>query len=309
MNQEFYTALSDMVKVQLEEPMSKHTTFRVGGGAEYYVSISSEADLKKGIALCKEYGVSYIVLGNGSNVLVSDQGIKGVVFQLDSNFAEVTYDRVNENGEENWKVTAKAGAMLSVIGAQCLKQSITGFEWAAGIPGTVGGAVYMNAGAYGGEMKDIITEVTVLTKDGEIEKRTVEQLDLSYRHSALMAEEAYVLEAVFQLKAGDVAEIKATMDDLSDKRRSKQPLEYPSAGSTFKRPVGYFAGKLIEDAGLRGYQVGGAQVSEKHCGFVINKDHATATDIYQLTEDVKKIVLEKFGVEMEREIRLIGEFE
>lgn len=305
MNQEFYTALSDIAKVQLEEPMNQHTTFRVGGNAEYYVSVSSEAELKSGIALCKEYDIPYIVLGNGSNVLVSDKGITGVVFQLDSQFSEVVY----EQDKDNWTVTAKAGAMLSVIGAQCLKQEITGFEWAAGIPGTVGGAVYMNAGAYGGEMKDIITEVTVLTKDGQIEKRTVDELDLSYRHSALMAEEAYVLEAVFSLKIGAADKIKATMDDLSQKRRSKQPLEYPSAGSTFKRPEGYFAGKLIEDAGLRGYQVGGAQVSEKHCGFVINKDHATASDVYQLTENVKKIVLEKFGVEMEREIRLIGEFE
>lgn len=305
---EFYTALLDRLDrdcVRLSEPMKEHTTFRVGGPADYYISVASIGELIDGLACCKEFEISAYVLGNGSNVLVSDEGIRGVVFQLDTDFSKMSLCQ-GENSE--YLVTAQAGAMLGRLGAWIAKESLTGFEWAAGIPGTVGGAVYMNAGAYGGEMKDILTEVTVLTQDLQVEKRSLEQLRLGYRKSALMEEKAYVLDATFRLKKGNNEEIKAKMEELAGRRREKQPLEYPSAGSTFKRPEGYFAGKLIQDAGLCGYQVGGAQVSEKHCGFVINRNDATAQDIYQLTEDVSRIVQEKFGVRLEREIRLMGAF-
>lgn len=300
---EFYTALKNAVtkeSVMVQEDMAKHTTFRAGGMADYYVSVTSVEQLKKGLQCCRQYGVKSYVLGNGSNVLVSDFGIRGVVFQFGKDFS-----KIQRNGTE---VTVQAGALLSQIGQFALKEELAGFAFAAGIPGTVGGAVYMNAGAYGGEIKDILKQVTVLTKELEIITMQAEQLQLGYRRSILMEQEAYVLEAVLSLEAGDYQQIKEEMDELAGRRRQKQPLEYPSAGSTFKRPEGHFAGKLIQDAGLSGYQVGGAMVSTKHCGFVINADRATAQDIYQLTEDVKRIVQEQFGVLMEREIRLIGEF-
>lgn len=301
------TLLEQLPKADIRqsEDMKEHTTFRVGGAADFYINVRSVEDLKTGIACCRQYDMPVYVLGNGSNVLVSDQGIRGVVFQLDHDFSKVEIEQAEDGAIY---VTAEAGAMLSKLGKLMLEKGLTGFEWAAGIPGTIGGAVYMNAGAYGGEMKDIVCSVTVLTKDLEIETRELSQLCLSYRHSSLMDEEAYILSVTFALQRGEQREIAARMEELAGKRKQKQPLEYPSAGSTFKRPEGYFAGKLIEDAGLRGYRVGGAQISEKHCGFVINRDNATAQDIYQLTEDVKRIVKEQFGVEMEREIALLGEF-
>lgn len=291
--------------IRQSEDMKKHTTFRVGGAADYYINVHSIEDLKRGIACCRQYQMPVYVLGNGSNVLVSDEGLRGVVFQMDHDFSEVN---LKQEKDGTIYVTAQAGALLSKLGNLMLEKELTGFEWAAGIPGTIGGAVYMNAGAYGGEMKDIVRSVTVLTKDLEIETREISQLLLGYRHSALMDEEAYILTVTFAMQRGDRVAIAAKMEELSNRRKEKQPLEYPSAGSTFKRPEGYFAGKLIEDAGLRGYQVGGAQVSEKHCGFVINRDNATAQDIYQLTEDVKRIIKEKFGVDMEREVALLGKF-
>lgn len=291
--------------IRQSEDMKKHTTFRVGGAADYYINVHSTEDLKEGIACCRQYQMPVYVLGNGSNVLVSDEGLRGVVFQLDHDFSEVD---LKQEKDGTIYVTAQAGALLSKLGNLMLEKELTGFEWAAGIPGTIGGAVYMNAGAYGGEMKDIVRSVTVLTKDLEIETRELSQLFLGYRHSALMDEDAYILSVTFAMQRGGREVIAAKMEELANRRKEKQPLEYPSAGSTFKRPEGYFAGKLIEDAGLRGYRVGGAQVSEKHCGFVINRDNATAQDIYQLTEDVKRIIKEKFGVDMEREIALLGKF-
>ncbi|MBQ4232872.1 MAG: UDP-N-acetylmuramate dehydrogenase [Lachnospiraceae bacterium] len=290
--------------VSFDEPMSKHTTFRVGGNADYYIRVSSLDQFVNGIRLLKDNDISITILGNGSNVLVSDKGIRGAVFELGKDFSDVSINRL----EDNIEVKAEAGALLSNVGATLLKEGIKGFHWASGIPGSVGGAVYMNAGAYGGEIKDILKEATVLTKDLNVEVRDLDSLDLSYRHSALMSEEAYVLSATFVLEEGDSKEIKALTDELNKKRRDKQPLEYPSAGSTFKRPEGYFAGKLIEDSGLKGFRVGGASVSSKHCGFVVNDQNATAADIYNLTEEVIKIVKDKFGVTLEREIRLIGEF-
>lgn len=300
---DFFNALQNAVsghQIRLKEPMSKHTTFRVGGPAQYYISVSDATVLQNGITCCRNYQIPYYVLGNGSNILVSDAGLSGVVFQMDKDYSGIEM--------EGNRVRAQAGALLGKLGKQILEASLTGFEWAAGIPGTVGGAVYMNAGAYGGEMKDILQEVTVLTKEMNVVTRCTEELQLSYRHSALMEKGDYVLDATFLLEPGEYQTIKDRMEELAIKRRQKQPLEYPSAGSTFKRPEGYFAGKLIQDAGLRGYRVGGAMVSEKHCGFVINYDHATAHDIYQLTEDVNAIVQEKFHVPLEREICLLGEF-
>ena len=300
---EFYAALQDAVgkdTVYVNEMMAKHTTFRVGGVADYYIPVTNVDTLQQGLACCRQYGVETYVLGNGSNVLVSDNGIRGVVFHLDSGFSEVTV-----NGTE---VTVQAGMMLGKLGQFLLQKELAGFAFAAGIPGTVGGAVYMNAGAYGGEMKDILKQVTVLTRDLEVVTMNTEQLQLGYRNSILMQQQAYVLDATFSLEKGEYQSIKEEMDELAAKRREKQPLEYPSAGSTFKRPEGYFAGKLIQDAGLCGYQIGGAKVSEKHCGFVINAGNATAQDIYQLTEEIKRIVKETYQVTLEREIRLLGEF-
>lgn len=304
---EFVDALKQAVDGQdvlCQEQMKEHTTFRVGGPAEYYVSVTKKEQLQKGLLCCREYQVPYVVLGNGSNVLVSDAGISGVVFQMSAQFSALSYE---EEGEQVY-VTTEAGALLGRIGQAVYQEGLTGFEWAAGIPGTIGGAVYMNAGAYGGEMKDIVTSVTILDKDLTYKTLSVEELALGYRQSALMKEEAYVVSVTFALQKGDKDAIKARMEELMRKRLEKQPLNYPSAGSTFKRPEGYFAGKLIEDAGLRGFRVGGAQVSEKHCGFVINEKNATAKDIYDLTNEVRAIVEEKFGVTLEREIRLLGEF-
>ena len=300
---DFYIALQQAVlpeHIRAKESMAKHTSFQVGGPADYYITVASAKELKQGLQCCKEYQVDAVVLGNGSNVLVSDKGFHGVVFQLGKDFSKFVV--------EDTTVRVQAGMLLGQLGKVLLEQELTGFEFASGIPGTVGGAVYMNAGAYGGEIKNILKSCRVLTKDFQIEERTVEQLELGYRHSSLMKEQEYVLDATFQLQHGNYEQIKKQMDDLAAKRRQKQPLEYPSAGSTFKRPEGYYAGQLIQESGLRGYRVGGAMVSEKHCGFVINAGGATASEIYQLTEDVKRIVKEKFGVELEREIRLIGEF-
>ncbi len=290
----------DEARVYQDEPMSKHTTFRVGGNADYFVVPKTIEEVRDIVALCKEHKMPFYILGNGSNLLVSDNGYRGVIIQI---FKEMSHIQV-----EGAKIRVQAGALLSKIGNVALSESLTGFEFAAGIQGTVGGAVVMNAGAYGGEMKDILESVTVLDTNGEILTVPKEELELGYRTS-IMAQKGYIaLEAVFTLQPGDATAIRARMDELRVLRTTKQPLEYPSAGSTFKRPEGYFAGKLIEDAGLRGFQVGGAQVSEKHCGFVINKENATATDICNLMEEVSDIVKEKFAVELEPEVKRLGDF-
>ena len=239
-------------------------------------------------------------MGNGSNLLVGDKGFRGVVIQLYKNFDGLEI--------EGTKVTAKSGAMLIRVAKEAGKAGLTGLEFASGIPGTIGGAMVMNAGAYGGEMKDVVRAVTVLTKDGEIKTLTGEEMNFRYRGSVVEDKGYIVLEAVMELTEGNLEEILGRMDELSIQRRTKQPIEYPSAGSTFKRPEGYFAGKLIQDADLRGYQVGGAQVSEKHCGFVINAGGATAADVMQLMKDVSEKVNEQFGVTLEPEVKRIGEF-
>lgn len=291
-------------QIKREEPMAKHTTFRTGGPAEYFVSPAGEAELLQIISLCRMEKVPYYILGNGSNLLVSDAGYRGVMIWMGEAFSKI--ERIGgENG--NFRhYRAGAGALLSRIAKEVSEDSMTGFEFAAGIPGTLGGAVVMNAGAYGGEIKDILQSVRILDPDGLIRELPAEELDLGYRHSCIPERGYIVLSAVFALKSGEKEDIQAMMEDLAGRRREKQPLEYPSAGSTFKRPAGYFAGKLIEDAGLRGYRVGGAQVSEKHCGFVINRDHAAAQDIRILCEEVQKKVKESFGVDLETEIRMLG---
>lgn len=302
MNPTFLESLQKILEkeqYEINEPMSSHITFRVGGNADCYVKPSLE-QLPQVIGLCRQWEIPWMIIGNGSNLLVGDKGIRGVVIEM-GKFA----DKITIEGNV---ITAQAGAMLAAVARQAARESLTGMEFASGIPGTIGGAVVMNAGAYGGEMKDIITSVTVLTKSGEKKTLSLEELDLSYRHSCIPENDYIVLEAELHLEPGKKEEIDARMEELRNQRVTKQPLEYPSAGSTFKRPEGYFAGKLIQDTGLRGFQVGGAQVSEKHCGFVINKDHATASDIANLIKEVQDRVEEKFGVRLETEVKYIGEF-
>ena len=286
--------------VRLHEPMKKHTTFRIGGPADYYLCPHSTEELQKILQICRENKLEFFILGNGSNLLVSDKGYRGVVIQLWKNFSDI-------ETEDN-TITVKAGALLSKVAAEALEESLTGMEFASGIPGTMGGAVMMNAGAYGGEMKDIIREVTVLTREGELLTLSKEEMNFGYRTSLVKEKGYVVISAELQLRKGDREEIRKVMDELKERRVTKQPLDMPSAGSTFKRPEGYFAGKLIMDAGLRGFSVGGAQISEKHCGFVVNKGDATAADVLGLIGEVQKRVQEKFGVALEPEVKFLGEF-
>lgn len=287
-------------RVLADEPMNRHTTFRIGGPADLFVLPETPEEIAGVLKICREEGQPYFILGNGSNLLVSDRGYRGVIVQMFRNRGEITV--------EGSTVRAQAGALLSAIAQAAKRASLTGFEFAGGIPGTLGGAVVMNAGAYGGEMKDVLKEAVVMTREGEIRTLSVEELQLGYRTSVVKTAGYLVLEAVLSLKEGDGEAIAEQMKELSEKRISKQPLEYPSAGSTFKRPEGYFAGKLIMDSGLRGYRVGGAQVSEKHCGFVINAGGATAEDVQRLMKDVQERVYEKFKVRLEPEVKFLGDF-
>ena len=302
MNQNFYDKLNNVIakdSILIDEPMSCHTTFRVGGPADFFVTPKAKEEVRGVIRICKEAGMPYYIIGNGSNLLVSDAGYRGVIVQI--------YKEMNEVKVEGDLVKAQAGALLSGIAAKALGAELSGFEFASGIPGTIGGACVMNAGAYGGEMKDVLESVTVLTGEGKIIELGRNELELGYRTSVIAKKGYIVLGAVLKLERGDGEKIKTYMDELKEKRVTKQPLEYPSAGSTFKRPEGYFAGKLIEDAGLRGFQVGGAQVSEKHCGFVINRDHATAADIMELMRQVQIRVKENSGVDLEPEVKRLGD--
>ena len=302
MDQKFLEQLAEILpekNIYINEPMNKHTTFRIGGSADVLVTpgVSETAEV---LRLCKNHDIPVTIIGNGSNLLVGDQGIRGVVIEFGRPAEEIVIQ-----GEQ---MHVTAGTMLSKAANEAAANGLSGLEFAAGIPGTVGGAVVMNAGAYGGEMKDVIRTVTVLTKEGEKQTLTLEELDLGYRHSCIPENNYIVLSAELSLQKADTEQIRTVMADLRERRVTKQPLEYPSAGSTFKRPEGYFAGKLIQDAGLRGYQVGGAQVSEKHCGFVINKGDATARDVRQLITDVQKKLYEEFHVQIEPEVKMIGEF-
>lgn len=299
MKQKFLEILGED-HVLFEEPMKNHTTFRIGGPAEVFLTPESFDQIKDALAVCRENNIPYFILGNGSNLLVGDKGYRGVVLQMDRNLGEIKVDGV--------QIRAAAGALLSSIAVAARRANLAGFEFAGGIPGTLGGAVVMNAGAYGGELKDVLKEVTVLDSEGEIRVIPADKLEMGYRTSIVKTAGYIVLEALIELKEGDEEEIKALTRELAEKRTSKQPLDYPSAGSTFKRPEGYFAGKLIMDSGLRGYQVGGAQVSEKHCGFVINAGGATARDVRDLMDHVTEVVKEKYGVTLEPEVKFLGDF-
>lgn len=301
MENRFYQELCQTVgkiNVLLDEPMCKHTTFRVGGNATYFVAPESAEQVKNVIQVCEKNQIPFYVIGNGSNLLVSDEGFSGVILQICS--------KMDRYEMKEGKIKVQAGALLTKVANRVSKEGYAGMEFAVGIPGTVGGAVAMNAGAYGGEIKDVITSALVLTKEGEIIRLDKDELNLGYRSSAVVEQEYVVLEVEFQLEKGDVEEIKARCNENTRARMEKQPLEYPSAGSTFKRPEGYFAGKLIMDAGMKGYTVGGAQVSEKHCGFVINKGQATARDVVDVITRVQEKVQKIFGVTLETEVKMIG---
>ena len=285
--------------LKLQEPMKEHTTFRVGGPADLFLMPKSAEELKESIEILKKYDVPMMVIGNGSNLLVRDKGIRGAVIQVYNRMAEITVD-----GEI---IEAQGGALLSAVAAKAADASLTGLEFASGIPGSIGGAVVMNAGAYGGEMKDVLVSVDVLTKELEVKTIPAEELELGYRHSIVPEAGYIVLGAKLKLTKGEDAAIRGRMAELAEQRREKQPLQYPSAGSTFKRPEGYFAGKLVQDAGLKGKTIGGAQVSEKHSGFLINIGGATAQDILDLIAFCQKEVQAQFGVTLETEVKIVGE--
>lgn len=286
--------------VFVDEPMYKHTTFQVGGNADYYIVPHTIEEIKETVFFLKDNNIPFCVLGNGSNLLVSDKGYHGAIIQICKNFNRI---EVNET-----RVKAQAGALLSKIATKAWEAGLTNFEFAAGIPGTIGGASVMNAGAYGGEMKQVIASVTVIDDAGNIITLDNEELAFGYRTSIVATNHYTVLEVEIGLEYGDADHIRSLMDDYGQRRADKQPLEYPSAGSTFKRPEGYFAGKLIMDAGLRGYSIGGAQVSEKHCGFIINKGDATANDIIKLIRFVQTKVWDQFSVKLETEVKMLGDF-
>ena len=303
MNQQLYDGLCQAAgreQVLVDERMDRHTTFRIGGPADFFVIPETIEQLAQTVRICREQKVPFYILGNGSNLLVGDKGYRGVIIQV--------YKNLNAVHTDGQVISAQAGAMLSVIAKQALAHGLAGFEFASGIPGTLGGAVVMNAGAYGGEMKDIIRKVTVLTPEGKIQTIPGDQMEFGYRTSIVEKKSLIVLLAVIELENGNSEEIRSRMEELKRKRTSRQPLELPSAGSTFKRPQGYFAGKLIMDAGLQGFTVGGAQVSEKHCGFVVNRGGASAADVRELMRQVTEKVQERFGVTLEPEVTMLGEF-
>lgn len=296
---EYLTSFMDKEDIKINEPMNKHTSFRVGGPAKVFLTVRTEEILKKVLKALGEKNLSYFVLGNGSNLLVSDSGYDGVIIYLGEEFAGI---EVTEN-----YIKAGTAAFLGRVARKALEEELAGLEFAAGIPGSLGGGVVMNAGAYGGELSQVVTKVRAMNPKGEVIILEKDDLMLGYRTSVFKHKPYIILEVFMELQKGDKKEISGKMEEYTKARVEKQPLEYPSAGSTFKRPEGHFAGKLIMDAGLRGYQVGGAQVSEKHCGFVINKENATATDIKTLMRDVVKEVKKQFDVELEPEVILLGE--
>lgn len=304
---EFSSAVLEFIRAHVpeedileNEPMSKHTTFRIGGEAACFIKISNIEQLRKLIPYFNQVEIPYFILGNGSNLLVGDHGYDGVILQIKEKYSQIQV--------EGTRLRVQAGALLSQVAQCALEHSLAGFAFASGIPGTVGGGVMMNAGAYGGEMKHVVEEVTVLDENGEVLTLDNATMEFGYRTSIIKNRHFTVLEVVFRLETGNQEEIRKEMEELAAKRREKQPLTFPSAGSTFKRPEGYFAGKLIMDAGLRGYSIGGAGVSEKHCGFVINKGNATAADVAEVIEEVRERVKDKFGVTLECEVIRLGDF-
>ncbi|EOH89375.1 UDP-N-acetylmuramate dehydrogenase [Enterococcus villorum] len=281
-----------------DEPLMNYTFTKTGGPADVLVFPKSQEEVKEVVDYCRKNEIPWIVLGNASNLIVQDGGIRGMVIML---------TEMNQIRVEGTTVIAKAGAKLIDTTYAALEASLTGFEFACGIPGSIGGAVYMNAGAYGGEVKDVLAEVDVLLEDGTLKTLTNEEMAFSYRHSKVQEMNAIILEARFQLTAGDQEIVKRRMEELTELRQSKQPLEYPSCGSVFKRPVGHFTGQLIQQAGLQGLKWGGAQISEKHAGFIVNIDHATATDYIELIAHIQEVIKETFDVCLETEVRIIGE--
>ena len=290
--------LIDPNHIKVDEVLKNHTYTKLGGKADFFLMPSKVEEVQAIVKYAKSNHVPFTLLGNGSNVIVRDGGIRGIVLSLKK------FENIRREGN---KVIAESGARIIDASRFALEEELTGLEFACGIPGTVGGALYMNAGAYGGEIKDCLESALVVTKDGEALRLPAEAFDLSYRTSNIPTKGLIVMEATFQLQPGKHKDIKAIMDDLTFKRESKQPLEYPSCGSVFKRPPGYFAGKLIQDSDLQGKGVGGAEVSTKHAGFIVNKDNATATEYIEVIEMVQRTVKEKFGVELEREVRILGE--
>lgn len=284
--------------IRLQEPMADHTTFRIGGPADCFVQLENEQQLKNLRRYLGLAGVPFFVMGNGSNLLVDDSGYRGVILQISSGMSNISV--------EGCRVVAQAGASLAQTARRALECGLTGLEFASGIPGTVGGGVVMNAGAYGGEMCQVVTQVTVVNEDGETMELDNETMEFEYRNSVIRHSTFIVTEVVFSLEHGDREAIQARMEELAARRREKQPLEYPSAGSTFKRPEGYFAGKLIMEAGFRGFQTGGARVSDKHCGFIINTGNATARDVLDVIARVQAGVKDKFNVDLETEIVCLG---
>jgi len=284
--------------IYINEPMSRHTSFRIGGPADVLVIPQSVDELIKVMGLIKAENIPYFILGNGTNIIVSDKGIRGVVIKL------TAIRKISVYGE---MIVSEAGALLSSIANTALDNELTGFEFASGIPGTLGGAITMNAGAYGPEIKDVVEKVEVIDEDGSIYEVKNGNMRFGYRSSLIQLDNLIAIRAWIHLKKGNYKDIKAKMDELNGLRKMKQPLEYPSAGSVFKRPEGFYAGKLIQDAGLSGYTIGGAQVSEKHCGFIINKGNATADDVLNLIAYIKRTVKDKFGVDLETEVKIIGE--
>ena len=295
---DLFTSFYSDEDVKINEKLSKYVNFKVGGPADILVTPRNKEQIIRTVNICKENNIPFYVIGNGSNLLVKDGGFRGVVMSL---------TKVNNITVDGERIEAECGAMLNQVSDKAVENSLTGFEFACGIPGTVGGAVFMNAGAYNGEMSQVIESADVINENGEIITLNNEELDLGYRSSIVMKKGYVVLSAVFKLEKGTVKSIKDLVADLTNKRESKQPLEYPSAGSTFKRPEGYFAGKLIQDAGLKGYSIGGAAISEKHSGFVINKGGASAKDILDLIHHIQDEVKKQFGVELHTEVRIIGE--
>ena len=286
-------------KLMFDEPMKNHTSFKIGGPADLLILVHSESEIINAIRLCREHKLDYFIMGNGSNLLVKDSGMRKVVIKIASGFENIEVD--------GNIIRAEAGALLSTIAKHALRANLKGFEFASGIPGTIGGAITMNAGAYGGEMKDIVSRVRVLTQENEIKYIDGADMDFRYRGSKVVDEELIVLGVEMEFEKGEYQEIKAILDDLTERRTSKQPLDMASAGSTFKRPEGYFSGKLIDDSGLRGLKYGDAQVSEKHCGFIVNRGNSNYDEVTTLIKTVQKIVYDNYGVEMETEVKIVGD--
>jgi UDP-N-acetylmuramate dehydrogenase len=289
----------ELGEVLFDEPMKNYTSFRIGGPVDVMIIPKTEKEIIKAVKICRDNNIKYFIMGNGTNLLVKDSGIRGVVIKIGNGF-----DKINIMDN---KIICQSGALLSVVGKRALRESLTGFEFASGIPGTIGGAITMNAGAYGGEMKDRVIKVKVLDKNNNIIELKNEEMNFRYRGSKVIDEELIVLSVELGLEKGEYSLIEEKMKDLTYQRTSKQPLEFPSGGSTFKRPVGYFAGKLIDDAGLRGLRYGDAQVSEKHCGFIVNVGEASFHDVFTLIKTVQKIVNDKFDIMLEPEIKIIGD--